>query len=96
MSATAQGKELSLEFVPNLDTKYRDVFNMHITPEDVIIEFGNISRHVEGKAIIHERIVLSPSNAMRLQQWLSSAIAQMQQKMRDAAANAANAPATEK
>lgn len=80
-----QNKPLQLHIDPELDSKYRDVFNIHITPEDVVFEFGNILRHKEGEAVIHERIVMTPSSAMRLQQWLTNAISQMQQKMKDAA-----------
>ena len=35
-----------------------------------------------------ERIAMSPTNAIRLQQWLTNAIAQMQQRMKEAANNA--------
>ena len=83
-----QNKPLTIHFSPDIDTKYRDVFNIHITPEDVIFEFGNLQRHKEGEAIVMERIAMSPSNAMRMQQWLTNAIAQMQQKMKEAAAAA--------
>lgn len=80
-----QNKPLELHMDPNLDTKYRDVFNLHITPEDLVLEFGNLLRHKEGEAVILDRIAMSPSNAIRLQQWLTNAIGQMQQRMKEAA-----------
>ena len=83
-----QNKPLQLHFAPELDTKYRDVFNIHITPDDVVFEFGNLLRHKEGEAVVLERIAMSPTNAIRLQQWLTNAIAQMQQRMKEVANNA--------
>jgi len=97
----SNNKPMQLHIDPELDTKYRDIFNLHITPEDCVIEFGTILRHKEGEAVILDRIAISPSNAVRLQQWLTNAIGQMQQRLKDAAnkqqmSAAANAAAATK
>lgn len=97
MSATPPGDnagkpELQVHAAADLDYKYRDLFNLHVGAEEVILEFGNLHRSQPGHATLLDRIVLSPANAMRLQQGLAQALGQMQQKMRDLAAQNAQKP----
>lgn len=78
--------QLNMSAAPDLDYKYRDLFNVHVSAEDVLLEFGNLHRSQPGSAVLLDRIVLSPGNAIRLQQALAQAINQMQQKIREMAA----------
>ncbi len=92
MSATPSSSkpELQVHAAVDLEYKFRDLFNIHVGTEEVILEFGNLHRSQPGQAVLHDRIVLSPTNAMRLQQGLAQALTQMQQKIRELAAQ--NAP----
>lgn len=84
MSSQQEGKtELQIHSAPDLDYKFRDLFNLHVGAEEVILEFGNLHRSQPGHGVLLDRIVLSPSNAMRLQQALAQAMTQMQQKIRE-------------
>lgn len=66
---------------PDLDYLYRDVVNVFVGAGDVILEFGNIHRSMPGTATISNRIVLSVANAYELQNNLTQALAQAQQKL---------------
>ena len=83
---TPNKQELQIYAAPDLDYKFRDLFNLHVGAEEVVLEFGNLHRSQPGHAVLQDRIVLSPSNAVRLQQALAQAIGQMQQKIRELAA----------
>lgn len=92
---SAQENTLQLAIDQNLDYKYRDLFNLHVGAEDVVIEFGNIHRGQENQGCISDRIVLSPGNAVRLQQALTQSLQQMQERMREIAENHRNQPQEE-
>ncbi len=81
--AANNGQSIQLSVSPDLEYKYRDLFNLHIGAEDVIIEFGNIHRGQQGQGSIRDRIVLSPANAIRLHQILGQSLTQMQEKLRE-------------
>ena len=74
---------IKLHIDPEIDYKYRDLFNIHISAEDVVFEFGNIQRGTTGQGAIKDVIVMSPANAIRLQQALSQSITNMQQKIKE-------------
>ncbi len=76
-------KKVRLHIDPEIEYKYRDLFNLHISAEDVVIEFGNIQRGAKNQGAIKDIIVMSPANAIRLQQALSQSIENMQQKIRE-------------
>lgn len=93
MSEEPQGKKnIKIDTTLDPEYKYRDLFNLHMSPEEVMLEFGNICRDKPGEGVIRDRIVLTPGNAMRLQQLLSQSIAQMQQRMQDIARQKNNQP----
>lgn len=85
MADNEQGKEnkIKLHIDPEIEYKYRDLFNIHISAEDVVIELGNIQRGATDQGAIKDIIVMSPANAIRLQQALTKSIETMQQKIRD-------------
>lgn len=65
----------------DLDYVYRDITNVFVGPGDVVLEFGNIHRSMPGSATISNRIVLSVANAYQLQQHLTQALSEAQQKL---------------
>ena len=87
MSQSNEDKpQLQVSVAQDLEYVYRDLFNLHVGAEDVVIEFGNVHRGTKTPtATMHNRIVLSMTSAMRLQQALGQVISQVQQKIRDAA-----------
>ena len=87
--ATTEGK-LQIQLDPTLEYKYRDLFNLHVSAEEVVIELGNVQRGVQGQGRIKDVFVLSPANAIRLQQGLAQAIDGMQKKIKDLQEQAAN------
>lgn len=92
MNEEQQGKKnIKIDTMLDPEYKYRDLFNLHMSPEEVLIEFGNICRDKPGEGVIRDRIVLTPGNAVRLQQLLSQSIAQMQQRMQELARQQKNA-----
>ncbi len=76
-------KKIKLHIDPEIEYKYRDLFNIHISAEDVVLEFGNIQRGVQEQGAIKDIIVLSPANAIRLQQALAQSIENMQQRIKE-------------
>lgn len=76
-------KKIKLHVDPEIEYKYRDLFNIHISTEDVILELGNIQRGGTAQGAIKDVIVMSPSTAIRLQQALAQSIGHMQEKMKE-------------
>jgi hypothetical protein len=64
----------------DMDYVYRDMFNVHVGLDEVILEFGNMHRVPENAATISDRIVVSVRNAVRLQQVLGKVILEAQEK----------------
>ncbi len=75
--------KIKLHVDPEIEYKYRDLFNIHISTEDVILELGNIQRGATTQGAIKDVIVLSPSTAIRLQQALAQSIEHIQEKMKE-------------
>lgn len=75
------GGELRLHVPPDLDYVYRDMFSIFVSPEEVILEFGNRHRAIQNQATIKNRIVLSVPNAFRLQQGLGQALKNLQDRI---------------
>ena len=80
-------QQLQLHVSPDLEYHYRDMFNVSVGLEEVILEFGNRHRTPPDRATISTRIVLSVSNAFRLQQALQQALANAQQQVQKIQAN---------
>ncbi|THB71465.1 MAG: DUF3467 domain-containing protein [Desulfovibrio sp.] len=76
-------KQLKVHVKHDLEYSYRDMFNIFISPEDVTIEFGNRHRSVENEATINNRIVLSLSNAAKLQRSLQEALVSLQKHVKE-------------
>ncbi len=70
-------QNLTIHVPEGLDYVYRDIFNIYVGMEEVVIEFGNRRRDREGQAAISNRIVLSVSAAYNLQQALNQALSEM-------------------
>ena len=76
-------QQLKMHVDPNLDYSYRDMFNVFVGPEDVVIEFGNRHRSVENEVTINNRIVLSVSNAAKLQKALGETLTNLQKQIQE-------------
>ncbi len=76
-------QQMQMYIPPDLDYQYRDLFNLIAGPEEVVLEFGNRHKSLQGRATIANRIVLSPQNAIRLHQTLGNAMQRLQQEMRE-------------
>ena len=68
---------------PELDYSYRDVANIFVGAGDVVFEFGNMHRSMPGNVTIGNRIVLSMSNAIELQQKLGEVLQEAQKQMQE-------------
>ena len=68
---------------PDLDYSYRDVANIFVGAGDVVFEFGNLHRSMPGNVTIGNRIVLSITNAIELQQKLGEVLQEAQRKMQE-------------
>jgi len=71
----AEGRQLQVHVAPDLEYVYRDMFNVLVGREEVVLEFGNRHRAMPDRATIANRIVLSIPNAFRLQAGLQQALA---------------------
>ena len=72
--------ETRFRLARDVDYVYRNTFNVYAALDEIVIEFGNLNRAQANEVLIGDRIVLSPSNAMRLQQALQQAFAGMRQQ----------------
>ncbi len=84
-----QEKTIKIHINPEIEYKYRDIFNIHISTDEVTLEFGNLQRG-SNQGVIKDIIVMTPANAMRLQQALAQSIETMQQKIREINSKNAN------
>ena len=84
-----QEKTIKIHINPGIEYKYRDIFNIHISTDEVTLEFGNLQRG-SNQGVIKDIIVMTPANAMRLQQALAQSIETMQQKIREINSKNAN------
>jgi len=83
-SATSASQvQLQVHVPPDLDYHYRDMFNIAVGLEEVILEFGNRHRTPPDRVTISNRIVLSVANAFRLQQALQQALANAQKQVQE-------------
>lgn len=76
-------KKIQMHVSPDLDYSYRDVVNIFIGNGDVVFEFGNMHRSMPGNITIGNRIVLSMSNAIDLQQKLALALQEAQKQLQE-------------
>lgn len=76
-------KKIQMHVSPDLDYSYRDVVNIFIGTGDVVFEFGNMHRSMPGNITIGNRIVLSMSNAIDLQQKLALALQEAQKQLQE-------------
>lgn len=87
-----QEQQIQVHVKHDLEYAYRDMFNLFVSPEEVTIEFGNRHKSVANEATMHNRIVLSISNAMKLQRSLQEALSSMQKHVREQIEAAATKP----
>lgn len=73
--------QLQMQFVNDLEYVYRDFFTVFAGPDDVVLEFGNVSRATPGQVRVADRIVLTPANALRLRELLDRTIDEMRRRM---------------
>ena len=78
-----ENTQIQLHMDPKIEFKYRDLFNLHVGAEDVVIEFGNILRNNNKQGAIKDVIVMSPANAIRLQQALTQSIKNIQDRIKE-------------
>jgi len=74
-------QQIKVHVSPDLDYSYRDVTNIFVGTSEVVFEFGNHHRSMPDHVSISNRIVLSISSAVDLQQKLQQALLQAQQQM---------------
>lgn len=74
-------QQLQLQIPKDLEYVYRDFLTVFAGPEDVVLEFGNLDRNTPGQVRIGNRIVLTPSNAIRLRELLDRTINEMRRRM---------------
>ncbi len=67
----------SLEYV------YRDIFNIYVSQEEVLLEFGNKIRPKDNEIVLGNRIVLSIPNAIKLQNALAGTISKVQKQLQE-------------
>ncbi|MCX7934674.1 MAG: DUF3467 domain-containing protein [Planctomycetota bacterium] len=82
-ASSGQQMQLQVHVPPDLEYHYRDMFNIAVGLEEVILEFGNRHRTPPDRATISNRIVLSVPNAFRLQQALQQALANAQKQVQE-------------
>ena len=87
-----QERQIQVHVKHDLEYVYRDMFNVFVSPEDVTIEFGNRHKSVANEATVHNRIVMSISNAVKLQRSLQEALTSMQKHVKEQIEAAANKP----
>ena len=78
-----QGGKMIMELAPGTDYVYRDMFNVFATPDDVVIEFGNVRRESGTAAMIADRIVLTPKNAAKLHKVLQQTLSGVKRKVKE-------------
>ncbi|MFZ5426399.1 MAG: DUF3467 domain-containing protein [Thermodesulfobacteriota bacterium] len=83
-------QQVQLQIPADLEYVYRDFFTVYAGPDDVVLEFGNVNRSVQGQVRIANRIVLTPANALRLREILDRTIQEMQRRL-NASMNAPDA-----
>jgi hypothetical protein len=80
--AEQQSQQSMLIHVPeDLEYVYRDLFNIYVGMEEVVIEFGNRRRDREAEGSMANRIVLSINGAFNLQQALNQALTEMSEQL---------------
>jgi hypothetical protein len=90
-------QQVQMQIPADIEYVYRDFFTVYAGPDDVVLEFGNVSRSMPGQVRIANRIALTPANALRLREILDRTIAEMQRRMsqarsaQDGGANGGNA-----
>ncbi|MDK2957230.1 MAG: hypothetical protein PWQ57_2726 [Desulfovibrionales bacterium] len=85
----AEEQPLKVHVPDNLEYVYRDLFNIYIGMEEVVIEFGNRRRDRQNEADMSNRIVLSVSAAYNLQQALNQALTEMSSQLQQSMAEGA-------
>lgn len=74
--------QIRVHVSPELDYKYRDVVSVFASAQEVILEFGSRHRSIKSAMTVYDRIVLSPANAVRLQQALGKSLTAVQEVIR--------------
>jgi len=74
-------QQVQMHIPADLDYVYRDFFTVYAGPDDVVLEFGNVNRSTPGQVKIANRIVLTPSNALRLREILDRTITEMHRRL---------------
>ena len=75
--------EIQVHVPPALEYTYRDVFNVFVSPGEVVIELGNRHRSMPDHISIANRIVLSVPNAHNLAQSIHAALKQVEEQIKD-------------
>jgi len=78
---------------PDLDFSFRDFFTVLAGPEETVLEFGNLHRTQQAHVRIANRIVLSPSNTVKLCDTLNRVIQELSQRAKSVQAKSAGAAA---
>ena len=76
-------KNFQIHVSPDLDYCYRDIANIYVGAGDVVFEFGNVHRSMPGNITIGNRVVLSMSNAIELQQKLGQVLQEAQKQIQE-------------
>jgi hypothetical protein len=86
-------RQMRLQADPDLEYIYYDVFNVFVSPEEVVVELGNRHRGQPDSGTVHQRIVLSPNTARRLAHTLNQGLQTMEEQVRTALAEASRGKA---
>lgn len=76
-------EKIQLHAASDLEYVYRDIFNVYFGATEVVIELGNRHRSAPDQGTISNRIVLSITNAHRLQQVLQQGIQAAHSKLQE-------------
>ena len=77
-----QKNQIQLHVASDLDYCYRDLFNVFIGNEEVVVEFGNRHRSNPERGCMMNRIVLSVPAAFRLHQVLGQGLKKAQEQIK--------------
>lgn len=77
-----QKNQIQLHVASDLEYCYRDLFNVYIGNEEVVVEFGNRHRSSPERGSVMNRIVLSVPSAFRLHQALGQGLKSAQEQIK--------------
>ena len=84
MDETQMPHNFTVRQKDNLEYVYRDFFSVFVSPEEVLLEFGNVERAKPDEIKLGNRIVISVSNAIKLQELLQRTLGDMRERMHTA------------